>query len=117
MGAAVVTDLNGDGKEDMAVSQFNQPPTTPIQGFMTTVLGNQDGTFKPASAGATSDIGIITMVAGDFKGDGKPDIATASVDADEGVAVFLNTGGGSFGPPVSSFTGDRRFKCSAYGGG
>src|SRR6266481_2099971 len=44
-------------------------------------------------------------VGGDFNGDGKADIATASVDANGGLAIFLGNGNGTFGPPISSFVG------------
>ena len=103
--AALATDLNGDGKQDLAIVQFNQPSQGPIQGFITSLLGNGDGTFQSAVTTATSDIGINGIVWGDFDANGKVDLATASVNADGGVAIFLGNGNGSFGTPISSYTG------------
>jgi hypothetical protein len=105
MAAAVVADLNGDGKKDLALAQFNQPSQGPIQGFITSLLGNGDSTFQTPVSGPTSDIGINGIVAADFNADGKTDLATASVDADGGLAVFLGNGDGTFGSPISSLTG------------
>ena len=105
MAAAAVTDLNGDGKQDLAVAQFNQPSQGAIQGFITSLLGNANATFQTAISTPTSDIGINGIVAADFNGDGKTDLATSSVDGDGGLAVFLGHGDGTFGSPLSSFTG------------
>jgi hypothetical protein len=105
MAATVVTDLNGDGRQDLALAQFNQPSQGPIQGFVTSLLGNGSATFQSAVSSSTSDIGINGMLAGDFTGDGKMDLATASVDGNGGVAVFLGNGDGTFGAPITSFTG------------
>jgi hypothetical protein len=104
-GGAVAADFNGDRKQDLAIAQFNQPQQTPIQGFATLLLGNGNATFQTAIATPVSDIGINGTVGGDFNGDGNADIATASVDANGGLAVFLGNGNGTFGPPISSFIG------------
>jgi FG-GAP-like repeat len=105
MAGAVVADLNGDGKQDLAIAQFNQPSQGPIQGFITSLLGNGNATFQTPVSSPTSDIGINGIVAADFNGDGKTDLATASVDGDGGLAVFMGNGDGTFGSPISSFTG------------
>lgn len=43
----------------------------------------------------------VTSVSGDFNRDGRPDIAVANQDPDQGrVTVFLGTGGGKFGAPA-----------------
>ncbi len=39
----------------------------------------------------------LAVVAGDFNGDGRPDLAVATVD---GLFTLLNTGGGNFGRPI-----------------
>jgi hypothetical protein len=105
IGGAVVGDFNGDGKKDIVLAQFNQPQTGPIQGFVTSLLGNGNGTFQSAISTPLSDIGIDGTVEGDFNGDGNADIATASVDSNGGLAVFLGNGNGMFGSPISSFGG------------
>ena len=100
VGSGVAADFSGDRKQDLAIVQFNQPQQTPIQGFVTSLLGNGNATFQTAIPTSVSDIGINGMAVGDFNGDGDADIATASVDANGGLAVFLGNGNGTFGPPT-----------------
>jgi hypothetical protein len=103
LGGAVVADLNNDGKPDIAVAQFNQPLQGSIQGFITTLLGNGGGSFQNPSSTQSADIGIDGMVSADFTGSGNADLATADVNADGGIAVFLGNGSGTFGSPIDSF--------------
>jgi hypothetical protein len=105
MGLAVATDLNGDRKQDLAVVQFNQPQTGPIQGFITSLLGNGDSTFQAPISSPMADIGIDGTASGDFNGDGNADIATTFVDADGGLAVQLGDGNGMFGAPITAYVG------------
>jgi hypothetical protein len=70
-----VTDLNGDGKPDLVVSagQAYVNAVTPL-------INNGAGVF---TVGATYPLGgysdYASVVAGDFNGDGKPDVALTSV--------------------------------------
>jgi hypothetical protein len=93
-GATMVAlaDLNGDGILDI-VSANGSSPTG--DGGVSVLLGNGDGTFKPAVKIAAG--GSPTMVViGDFNNDGRPDIAVSnSPSPDLLVAVFG-------GPPVNS---------------
>jgi hypothetical protein len=83
-------DFNGDGKLDLAVTDFS--------GNVTVLLGNGDGTFQVA---ATYALGVVryTIAVGDLNGDGKPDLVIAS--AGGGVSVLLGNGDGTFQPPVN----------------
>ncbi len=81
-------DLNGDGKPDIAVAHNGSN--------MISVIQNQSvvGTFMFASrvditSGTTSSPQICSIVAADFDGDGKPDLAALN-QGDNTVSVFKN---------------------------
>lgn len=88
-----VGDFNGDGKADLAFpNALNElPPYGPST--VTILLGNGDGTFKPAAA---SSIALNTepslALVGDFNGDGKADLAISGL-------IFLGSGTGTFAAP------------------
>lgn len=80
-----VTDLNGDGAQDMAVADnWNNQAGV--------YLGNGDGTFKAVryfSVGA-APAGITS---GDFNGDGIKDLATSDTNS---ISVMLGNGDGTY---------------------
>ena len=51
------------------------------------LLGNGDGTFQPNGYSRTPD--AVSVIADDFNGDGKPDLAVASEGFPPGVNVLL----------------------------
>ena len=64
--AVVVGDFNGDGKQDLAISNLNNT--------ISATLGNGDGTFQsPIISPSTGN--SWAMVTGDFNHDGKLDLA------------------------------------------
>jgi hypothetical protein len=96
----VVGDFNGDGKLDIAVTGGGYTPT-PVNA-VTILLGNGDGTFTVAqnSTFATgSDPWAI--VAADFNGDGKLDLAVTN-EGDSTVTILLGNGDGTFTPATGS---------------
>jgi hypothetical protein len=94
-GAVFVTtgDFNGDGKLDLAMSNYDYS-------VVSIFLGNGDGTFQPQV-----DYGVATwpgcVAVGDFNGDGKLDLAVANFGRSPGdngntVSILLGNGDGTF---------------------
>src|SRR5262249_16635603 len=76
--AGVAGNFDGDGRLDLAVHEtgnFGYGASDP--GGVYVLLGNGDGTFRPL-AKMTAGIQPIALVAGDFTGDEKPDLAVAT---------------------------------------
>jgi hypothetical protein len=92
-----VGDFNGDGNLDIAVG-LSENSSSPVTVF----LGAGNGTFTSGPAVGTSIYPAASIVAGDFNGDGKLDLATGgpqSCDASgcvNGEVVLLGNGDGTF---------------------
>jgi Bacterial Ig-like domain (group 3)/FG-GAP-like repeat len=87
--SVAVADLTGDGKPDLVVTNSLGKSGGPVG----VLLGNGDGTFRPAimyGSGGRAD----SVVIADVNGDGKPDLIVA-VDTTH-VEVFLGNGDGTF---------------------
>jgi hypothetical protein len=105
-GPMAIGDFNADGIPDVAVAcgGFDTVDNLAI------LLGNGDGTLKGGGRPASDSIAqpASSIVAGDFNGDGKLDLALTFVSNDDaccGVSsyyVFLGNGDGTFQSPVGS---------------
>ena len=105
--AMVSGDFNGDGRLDLAVEDT-------YGGTISVLLGNGDATFQPAKlysvagrGGYTTSFATSTMVAGDFSGDGRLDLA---IVAGGGISVLLGNGDGTFQPAREYAAGNQPYE-------
>ncbi|MFI5454073.1 MAG: FG-GAP-like repeat-containing protein [Isosphaerales bacterium] len=100
-GPMVAGDFNGDGKLDLAIADISN-------NTVLLLLGNGDGTFQTGTTYVAAELQMDygnSLVAGDFNGDGKLDLALDwSIGAR--IDVLLGNGDGTFQPPqVYQFSG------------
>lgn len=90
-----VADINGDGKPDVVVPDFNS-------GKVSALLGNGDGSFQTPLIYDSGGSQAMAVAVGDVNGDGNPDIVVTSFAAypypsDAGqVRILLGIGNGNF---------------------
>jgi hypothetical protein len=89
-----VLDVNGDGRLDLVVTNGQaQPP-------LAVLLGNGNGTFMLAPSGSLSQSFYVGLVAADFNGDGKPDVAVVqnsqTISGISQIDILLGNGDGTF---------------------
>jgi hypothetical protein len=97
----VIADFNGDGIPDLAVPLYGSNQ-------IAILLGKGNGTFAvPVMASVPgSNVGVEQIVAGDFNGDGIPDLAVITSADNPTVDILLSNGDGTFtaeatNPPIS----------------
>ena len=94
----IATDLNHDGKLDLAVALKHG---TRGKDGLGVLLGNGDGTFQPVVT-SVSGVNGTDVAAADFNGDGNVDLAVA-VPAEGTIEVVLGNGDGTF-QPVTAYS-------------
>ena len=94
--AMAVGDFNGDGKQDLAVTNVSS-------NSVSILLGDGSGNFgAPVNFGVGDD--PVSVAVGDFNGDGKQDLATANIGSNN-VSILLGDGTGNFNPAVNFAVG------------
>ncbi len=97
-GALAAGDFNGDGVADLAVSQSSIG--SPLFDSVLIYTGQTGGALQ---AGARYAQGLGSPIAGDFNGDGHPDLAGIVINPSTlqpaGVQVWLNDGAGALPAP------------------
>ncbi|MEV6848427.1 VCBS repeat-containing protein [Actinoplanes sp. NPDC051411] len=91
----VDVDLNGDGKVDIATGNGNNT--------ISVFLNKGDGTFLPRTDYVAQSLPYFLtfdVVAADFTGDGKPDLAISGGNPVGYVQLFANKGDGTLAAPV-----------------
>jgi len=90
-----VGDLDGDGNEDLAVSNLGSA-NNDLVSSVSVLLGNGDGTFQSGVAYPAGEL-LNYVAIGDFNGDRKPDLVAVDKLGDA-VITLLNTGVVTFSP-------------------
>ncbi len=95
--------MNGDGNPDLVIADHQSP-------FITILLGDGKGGFRPAP-GSPVDVHSHPhphgVVAGDFNGDGRPDVVTDSWGTNQ-IELLLGDGKGGMHTPGRYFATGRR---------
>lgn len=99
----VLRDLNGDARPDLAF--ITESPGGNTTHGVAVALANAEGGFAAQRQVAASFglLSLVDLLADDFNGDGKPDLAALARGFDSSQAIFVaNEGNGGFAPPVVS---------------
>jgi uncharacterized repeat protein (TIGR01451 family) len=92
-----VGDFNLDGKLDFAVGSTMNG--TPSAGFLDIFPGKGDGTFQAPTSISLGSGSPVSLVVGDFDGDGRPDLAVGQTNPGA-LKILLGNGDGTFQSPV-----------------
>jgi hypothetical protein len=109
--AIKVADMNGDQKPDLLLANNCAVTVSCVPGTVAVLLGNGNGTFRPAALYVSGGDGANSLAAADVNGDGKVDVvvsnfcrSTSNGDCGVGtggvVGVLLGNGDGTLQPAL-----------------
>jgi len=107
--SVTVGDANADGIPDLLVAQaFGIPGSQ--SGTVGVLLGNGDGTFKPAQVYPSGGVFARSVTVADVNGDGRPDLVVTNLGGNPpdyfSLNVLVGNGDGTFGPALSFDSGN-----------
>ncbi len=111
--SVAVADVNGDGKPDLVVTHECTVSGCEKNVGVSVLMGNGDGTFKPAVTYNSGGEQSTSVAVADVNGDGKLDLLvtntcpSGATNCNEvgGVSVLLGNGDGTFKAPVTYGSG------------
>jgi len=108
--SVAVMDVNGDGKPDVLVANVCVSASNCTNGVVGVLLGNGDGTFRPAASYGSGGQYPDSIAVADVNLDGKPDVLVANYYTGNGnstgtLGVLLGNGDGTFQSAVSYGSG------------
>jgi hypothetical protein len=106
--SVAVADVNGDGKADLVVTNYEM--VNYLAKTVGVLLGNGDGTFQPVVSYGSGGVIPLSVAVADVNGDGQPDLLVANFWAsfqnpNGTVGVLLGNGDGTFQSTVAYATG------------
>jgi Big-like domain-containing protein/VCBS repeat protein/FG-GAP repeat protein len=111
--SVAVTDLNGDGKADLVVSNLCESKSGCNNGIVSSLIGRGDGTFLGGHSYSSGGEDAYSVVTGDFNGDGYADVVVANSD---GTCVLSGNGNGTLQSAVHYFPGGIFISSSDFNG-
>jgi FG-GAP-like repeat/FG-GAP repeat len=104
--SVAVGDFNGDGRADLAVTNYSSTGVPFAEGKTVSILlGNGDGTFQPAVEFAAGS-GPLAVAVADMNGDGFLDLVVGNNFSND-VSILLGNGDGTFRQALTVDAGDR----------
>ncbi|MBS0267333.1 MAG: VCBS repeat-containing protein, partial [Planctomycetes bacterium] len=94
-------DLNGDGRPDLAVANYNSNSVSVL--FNSTATGAATPSFSAKTDFATGSVPLSVEI-GDLNGDGRPDLAVANRNSNTVSILFNTTATGAATPSFSAKT-------------